>query len=155
MPSTSRWTRAISEFKSTGGVPRRRSGCYHWEHCIVYNPKVPRRVTDIVRPTANNSQMLLRQIDLWRRADLYARGFWSRWIFFSEQAAAQNHDRQCQKHFIHIHTSKRINSRRLKAKKPRSTAIRGFWLRLVRSHPRFCETDEPEKSCHWVQPFAV
>src|SRR5258708_36891333 len=122
---------------------------------IVHSPIVYRRATGIVCRPPDNRLMLLRQLDLWPLADLYARGFWSRWTFLSEQAAAQDHDRQCQKHFIHIHTSKRINSRRLKAKKPRSTAIRGFWLRLVRSHPRFCETDEPEKSCHWVQPFAV
>src|SRR5260370_26487510 len=39
-----------------------------------------------------------------------------------------------------------IDSRWLKAKRQRSTAIDRSWLRLVRSHIRFCETDEPEKS---------
>jgi len=32
-----------------------------------------------------------------------------------------------------------------------------LWLRLVGSHSRFCETDEPEKRCHWFRfkAFAV
>jgi hypothetical protein len=41
---------------------------------------------------------------------------------------------------------------------PRSTANHAISLRLVRSHPRFCDTDEPEERCHWVlgnAPFDV
>src|SRR5712692_10044515 len=91
-----------------------------WIRTIVHNPIVHRRATGIVCRPPDNRQMLLRQLDLWPLADLYARGFWSRWTFLSEQAAAQDHDRQCQQHFIHIHTSKRINSEWLEAKKPRS-----------------------------------
>jgi hypothetical protein len=33
----------------------------------------------------------------------------------------------------------------LQPKKPWSTAIDHLWLRLVRSHIRFCETDKPEE----------
>src|SRR5258708_22636709 len=52
---------------------------------------------------------------------------------------------------MQIHSEKKIERRWVKAKKRRPTAIRDLWLRLVRSHPRFCETDEPEKRCHWVR----
>src|SRR6266849_5623542 len=122
---------------------------------IVHDSIMHGRATGIVCRPPDNRKPVFRQRDLWPLDDLYARGFWSRWTFLSEQAAAQDHDRQCQKGFIHIHASQRINSEWLEAKKPRSTAIRDLWLRLVRSHPMFCDTDEQEKRCHWFRAFAV
>src|SRR5260370_41057486 len=82
-----------------------------WIRAIVPTPIVHRRATGIVNRPSYNRQIPARQRDLWPLADLYVRGFWSRWTFLSEQAAAQDHDRQCQKHFIHVHTSNRTNSR--------------------------------------------
>src|SRR5882724_5430939 len=93
---------------------------------IVHNPIVHGRATGIVYRPSNNRQISARQRDLWPLADLYVRGSWNRWTFLSEQAAAQDHDRQCQKHFIHVHTSDVYSNR------TNSTAIRGLWLRLVR-----------------------
>src|SRR5258706_16178174 len=68
------------------------------------------RATGVVcRPPDNRKPA--RQRDLWPLSNLYTRGFWSRWTFLIEPAAAQDQHRQCQKHFIHIHTPKRISSR--------------------------------------------
>src|ERR1700738_2331366 len=107
-----------------------------WIRTIMHNPIVHGRAAGIVcRPPDNRKPA--RQRDLWPLDDLYARGFWSRWTLLREQATAKDHDRQCQKHFLHIHTSKRINSEWSEAKKLRPTAIRDLWLRLVRSHPMF------------------
>src|ERR1700738_991213 len=97
-----------------------------WIRAIVHNPIMHGRATGIVYRPSDNRQIPARQRDLWPLADLYVRGFWSRWTFLSEQAAAQDHDRQYQKNFIHIHTSKRINSEWLEAKKPGQSAISGF-----------------------------
>src|SRR5712664_3562104 len=94
---------------------------------IVHDSVMHGRATGIVRRPSDNREPA-RQRDLWTVDDLYARGFWSCWTFLSEHAAAQDHDRQCQKHFIHIHTSKRINSEWLEAKKPGQSAISGSGL---------------------------
>src|SRR5713226_5641070 len=91
-----------------------------WIRTIVHNPIVHRRATGIVCRPPDNRQMLLRQLDLWPLADLYARGFWSRWTYLSEQAAAQEHDRQWQKRFIHVDTSTSIVLGRLKPKRDAS-----------------------------------
>src|SRR5258706_14407695 len=81
-----------------------------WIRTIVHDSIMDGRATGVVcRPPDNRKPA--RQRDLWPLGNLYARGFWSRWTFLSEQAAAQDHDRQCQKHFLHIHTPKRISSR--------------------------------------------
>src|SRR5882762_8715042 len=90
---------------------------------IVHDSIMDGRAAGIICHPPDNRKPA-RQRDLWPLHDLYARGFWSCWTFLSEQAAAQDHDRQCQNHFLHIHTSKRINSEWLEAKKLRPTAIR-------------------------------
>src|SRR5260370_28601162 len=82
-----------------------------WIRTIANDSIMHGRATGIVCCPPDNRQMLLRQLDLWALADPYPSGFSSRWTFLREQAAAQHRDRQCQKHFFHIHTSKRINSK--------------------------------------------
>src|ERR1700730_971156 len=94
---------------------------------IVHDPIVHGRATGIVCGPPDNRKPACQR-DLWPLDDLHTRGFWSRWTFLSEQAAAQDHDRQCQKHFLHIRTSKRINSEWLEAKKPGQSAISGSGL---------------------------
>src|SRR6266436_2798062 len=95
---------------------------------IVHDSIMHGRATGIVCRPPDNRKPVFRQRDLWPLDDLYARGFWSRWTFLSEQAAAQGNDRQCQKHFLHIHTSKELNSRWIKSEEtevnrhPRSLA---------------------------------
>src|ERR1700724_4870000 len=83
-----------------------------WIRTIVHNAIMHGRATGIVYRPSYNRQISARQRDLWPLGDLYALGMWSRWTFLSEQAADEDHqDRHCQKHFFHVPTSKRINSR--------------------------------------------
>src|ERR1700736_3976064 len=82
-----------------------------WIRTVVHNAIMHGPTTGIVYRPSDNRQISTRQRDLWPLGDLYVRGSWSRGTFLSEQVAAQDHDRQSQKHFIHVHTSKRINSR--------------------------------------------
>src|SRR5258706_12863882 len=77
---------------------------------IVHDSIMDGRAAGIVSCPPDNREPA-RQRDLWPLSNLYTRGFWSRWTFLSEQAAAQDEHRQCQKHFIHIHTPNRISSR--------------------------------------------
>jgi len=56
--------------------------------------------------------MLLCQLDLRPFDDRYPLGFWSRWTFLSGQAPPQNRYRQYQKHFVHLHTSKKYSTDR-------------------------------------------
>src|SRR5229473_1410468 len=55
--------------------------------------------------------MLLCQLDLRPFDDPYPHGFWSRRTFLSGQASPQNRYRQYQKHFVHLHTSKKFARR--------------------------------------------
>src|SRR5260370_20818818 len=56
--------------------------------------------------------MLLCQLDLRPFDDPYPHAFWSRWTFLSGQASPQNRYRQYQKHFVHLHTSKKYSTDR-------------------------------------------
>src|ERR1700730_5000366 len=91
-----------------------------WIPAIVHNSVVHGEATGIVYRPSDNRQIPAHQRDFWPLADLYPLGSWSDWTFLSQQTAAQDRDRQCQKNFIHVHTS--TNSRYL-TKKLWSTAI--------------------------------
>src|SRR5467141_3704356 len=82
-----------------------------WIHTIMHNAVVHGQATGIVYRPSDNRQIATHQRDFWPLADLYPLGSWSDWTFLSAQAAAQDHQRQCQKNLMHIHTSKKINAR--------------------------------------------
>src|ERR1700758_4511735 len=114
---------------------------------IVHNPVVHRQATGIVYRPSDNRQIATHQRYFWPLADLYPLGSWSDWTFLSEQAAAQEHYRQCQKHFVHNVHLKQKSLKLIEGKVTKVNRHRCF-VRLVRSHLKFCETDEPEKKRH-------
>src|ERR1700756_2754641 len=76
-----------------------------WILTIVHNRVVHGQAAGIVYRPSDNGQIAAHQRDFRPLADLYSLGSWSDWTFLSKQAAAQERDRQCQKSFIHVHTS--------------------------------------------------
>src|ERR1700751_189356 len=73
-----------------------------WIPTIVHNPVVHGQATGIVYRPSDNRQIATHQWDFWPLADLYPLGAWSDWTFLSKETAAQEHDRQCQKSFVHV-----------------------------------------------------
>src|ERR1700758_511045 len=80
-----------------------------WILTIVHNTVVHGQTTGIVYRPSDNRQIAAHQRNFWLCADLYPLGSWSGWTFLSQQAAAQDQDRQCEKSIVHVHTS--TNSR--------------------------------------------
>src|SRR5258707_1251197 len=80
-----------------------------WIRTIVHDAIVNGRATGIVYRPSDNRQIPTHQRNLWPLGDLYVLGSWSRWTLLSERGAAQNQNRQCQKHLFHVRTSKRIS----------------------------------------------
>src|ERR1700751_3231430 len=80
-----------------------------WIPTIVHNPIVHGQTTGIVYRPSDNRQIATHQRNFWPIADLYPIGSWSDWTLLSQQTAAQDQDRECEKSFVHVHTS--INSR--------------------------------------------
>src|SRR6201987_1458878 len=118
-----------------------------WIPTIVYNPVVHGQATGIVYRPSDNRQIATHQRDFWPLADLYPLGSWSDRTFLSEETAAQEHDRQCQQHFVHNVHLKQKSLKLIEGKVTQVNRHRCF-VRLVRSHLKFCETDEPEKKRH-------
>src|ERR1700757_3487016 len=73
-----------------------------WILTIVHNPVVHGQAAEVVYCPSDNRQISTHQRDLRPLADLYPLGSWSDWTFLSKQTAAQDHDRQCQKSFVHV-----------------------------------------------------
>src|SRR5260370_42543527 len=92
-----------------------------WIRTVVHNRVVHGQAAGIVYRPSDNRQMAPHQRTSWPLADLYPPGSWSDWTFLSKQTAAQERDRQCQKSFIHVHTS--TNLKMIKNEILRSTEI--------------------------------
>src|ERR1700756_3927017 len=123
-----------------------------WIRTVVHDSVMHGQAAGVVCHPPNNREPARRR-DLWPLDDLYARGFWSRWTFLSEEAAAQEHDRQCQKHFVHNLHFKQNSLKMIEGKVTKVNHHRRCLARLVRSHLKFCETDEPEKRRQSVSSF--
>src|ERR1700740_3529938 len=76
-----------------------------WVLTIVHNRVVHGQAAGIVYRPSDNRQIATHQRNFWPFADLYPLGSWSGWTFLSQQTAAQDQDRECEKSFVHVHTS--------------------------------------------------
>src|ERR1700746_1381898 len=71
-------------------------------YTIVHNRVVHGQAAGIVYRPSDDCQIAAHQGDFWPLADQYPLWSWSDWTFLSKQPAAQDHDRQCQKSFVHV-----------------------------------------------------
>src|ERR1700741_4325489 len=76
-----------------------------WILTVVHDTVVHGQTTGIVYRPSDNRQIATHQRNFWPIADLYPIGSRSDWTLLSQQTAAKDQDRKCEKSFVHVHTS--------------------------------------------------
>src|ERR1700751_6408793 len=76
-----------------------------WILTVVHDTVVHGQTTGIAYRPSDNRQIATHQRNFWPIADLYPIGSRSDWTLLSQQPAAKDQDRKCEKSFVHVHTS--------------------------------------------------